>query len=139
MDVLDALRREHPDVQFSWVLGASNTGPILNPFVLPADARRCMHAGADTFADLRAGKWKDSARFMAGAHIMVVARSGAPEPELTGCNATLVTVPGLDGTSSTAVRAALVAGDGDAASMVHPEVYKYIHTHGLWTVHEEYE
>ena len=94
-----------------------------------------MHAGADTFADLRAGKWKDSARFMSCAHILVVARAGARAPELTGCNATLVTVPGLDGTSSTAVRAALAAGDGDAAvaSMVHPEVHRYIVEHGLWT------
>lgn len=74
---------------------------------------------------------------MDSVHIWIVARVGAPEPDIAGCDATLMRVPELDDTSSTAVRAALTAHDKNAAGLartVHLRVLEYIQQQGLYGV-----
>ena len=78
VDVLSALCKAHPDVRFSWVLGAC--------CALLGEARCSLRlpAGADTFADLRAGRWKRSDEFMQRAHLFVTERAGEPPPVVEG-------------------------------------------------------
>jgi hypothetical protein len=165
IDVLNALCANHPDVRWSWVLGAvawraarSKLAFVVTPpLLLP----RLALSGADTFADLRAGRWKQSDTFMQRVHIFVVARPGAPPPDVAGCaqvraapalapsaaasgfvalhcsprpplQVTLVPVPGLTDVSSSAVRATLASG-GDVTHVLHPDVLQYIRAHALYT------
>jgi len=125
VDVLDALQREFPAVtRWSWVLGAA---------LALQRVSRCSLArsGADTFADLRAGRWKEGERFQRQAHLYVVEREGEAVPQTEGCNATLLRVPGLGGTSSTAVRAALAGGK--ETPELHPAVLVYALERGLYS------
>lgn len=90
-------------------------------------------AGADTFADLRAGLWTEGERLQATAHLFVVERAGEAPPDLAGCNATLLRLPGPGGASSTAARRALAAGDEAAAgALLEPSVLAYALQHRLY-------
>lgn len=88
-------------------------------------------SGADTFADLLAGKWKDSSAFLSRASLLVVPRvcdgppcAAPPLPDVASApHAQLLAPLGLTGVSSSAARAALARGDVDAArAALHPAV-----------------
>jgi hypothetical protein len=83
VDVVDALCAAHPGVRWSWVMGAPQffVQRVAGWLTLAPLAR----AGADAFADLRAGKWKRSDEFLRRVHIFVLARAGAPPPDTTSC------------------------------------------------------
>lgn len=90
--MLDALRVAHPDTEWTWVLGACALmgGALISAAPL-ADAT-VTRAGADTFTDLLAGKWKDGERFRRGVNLVVVPRPGVlcPDAETAGVSALLV-------------------------------------------------
>ncbi len=82
IDLLEALAAAHPGVRWSWVLGALLQAWFCSGRALDV---RVWRAGADTFADLRAGRWKRSGAFMQRVHLFVVARPGQPQPDVAGC------------------------------------------------------
>lgn len=101
IDVLRHLEAEHPGCRFVLVLGQ--------------DADR----------DLREGKWKASEALLAEATIVCVRRPGEGDAEAGGYE-----VPGLEATSSTAVRE---TRDREALrGAVPPPVASYIVRHGLY-------
>lgn len=102
IDVMRKLAADHPDVELTLLLGG------------------------DTFRDLLAGKWKESAALLANFPILVISRTGVSLP----AGVAALEVPGLTDVSSTAVRAS------QDLSYLHealdPAVLDYIQRHGLY-------
>jgi nicotinic acid mononucleotide adenylyltransferase len=98
IDVVRTLMGEHPDTQFVLALGA------------------------DTFADLTAGKWKEGDTLRQLLPILVVPREGVAGTEDNA--------PQLTDISSTKVRGSTDLGFLQQA--LHPDVLAYIQTHKLY-------
>jgi nicotinic acid mononucleotide adenylyltransferase len=101
IDVVRTLMSEHPDTQFVLALGA------------------------DTFADLTAGKWKEGDTLRQLLPILVLPREG-----VAGVAGTEDNAPKLTDVSSTKVRGSTDLGFLQQA--LHPDVLAYIQTHKLY-------
>lgn len=104
VDTLDALRAQHPDRVFSWLMGSDQ---------LPAF-----------------DEWKDYARMLQTYAVYVYPRRGHPFEPLYDRMTPLVSMPEID-VSSTAVRRSLLDG-ADPSLLVEPPVEAYIRRHSLY-------
>ncbi|KAK3289873.1 hypothetical protein CYMTET_2709 [Cymbomonas tetramitiformis] len=104
-DILKHLRASHRDVEFHWAMGA------------------------DTYRDLRAGKWKDGEEFQRSVKILVIPRTDS-EVQDVGEGAELHTIPTLGGVSSTQVRS--TTDMEYLATALHPAVLTYIQMNRLY-------
>ncbi|GLD95340.1 hypothetical protein PINS_up003984 [Pythium insidiosum] len=105
IDLVRFLREKHPDLSFTMLLGA------------------------DTFADLRAGKWKNGDELQRLVKLLVMSRKGfePPQVELNGDEQQrirFITIPALDDASSTRTRA--IKDPDQLRRAVFPGVAEYI-------------
>jgi len=105
-DLLMAIRERHPGVRWGWVMGA------------------------DTYNDLRAGKWKNSALIPTLVDIELVVRPGVDLQHDLVQGATLHAIPGQDDTSSTRVRDCRDLTE--LSTLLYPPVAEYIQRHKLY-------
>jgi nicotinate (nicotinamide) nucleotide adenylyltransferase len=101
IDVVRALRAEHPDVDLALLLGG------------------------DTYRDLEAGLWKESAALLATTPVVIVPRRGQAEdvPATEGA-------PALAAVSSSAARAS--RDEAFLGQVLDPAVLAYVREHGLY-------
>ncbi|MEQ9496917.1 MAG: hypothetical protein RIT81_08660 [Deltaproteobacteria bacterium] len=86
--------------------------------------RFALLLGEDTYADLKAGRWKASAELRARARVVVVPRVGVD------AGVDRIDAPRLTAISSSAVRASTDLAFVEAA--LRPEVLAYVVRHGLY-------
>ncbi|KAF0683241.1 Aste57867_24673 [Aphanomyces stellatus] len=105
VDIIADLQARHPDVAFSWLLGA------------------------DTYIDLLQGKWKGGLALLDMVDVVVIHREGVDGLDTTARpRVTIARVPTLDDSSSTKARQSVAA----ATALVLPPVLEYMKTHGLY-------
>lgn len=95
-------------------------------------ARFGLLLGADTYLDLKAGKWKESRRLEELVDVIVVPRRGAPpvHPMDSTGSAGAGDPPDLDEISSSALRATTEESSWQKA--VFPDVFAYVLRHRLY-------
>ncbi|EQC39199.1 hypothetical protein SDRG_03404 [Saprolegnia diclina VS20] len=106
IDIVTHLQAQHPDVEFSLLLGA------------------------DTYNDLIQGKWKGGLRLLDAVRIVVIAREGIALRSPTSDRVSYVHVPILDDSSSTQARSA--TSDDELRRLLFPQVLAYIQEHKLY-------
>ncbi|RHY32333.1 hypothetical protein DYB32_002644 [Aphanomyces invadans] len=104
VDIVEHLKTQHPDVEFSWLLGA------------------------DTYMDLLQGKWKGGLALLDMVPLVVLPREGVKLDTSAHPSVTISSIPSLDDSSSTKARQSRDA----AASLVLPPVLAYMQAHKLY-------
>uniref|UniRef100_A0A7R9SVH5 Cytidyltransferase-like domain-containing protein n=1 Tax=Polyblepharides amylifera TaxID=1486889 RepID=A0A7R9SVH5_9CHLO len=107
IDVIRHLKARYPEVEWHWVLGA------------------------DTYNDLRAGKWKASEEFQNEITIHVIPRLGDSLADLVG-NARKRSITSLGGISSSLIRSSKNETFLRNEENLLPSVYSYIKEHNLY-------
>jgi len=112
IDIVQYLLELHPDIKFSLLLGA------------------------DTYHDLKQGKWKGGLDLFHLVSIIVIQRQGITSEGLElpdGCPDAVVrftTIPALNDTSSTSARA--TKDEKYLATMLFPSTLEYVKQHKLY-------
>mmetsp|Transcript_9110 Transcript_9110/g.17063 ORF Transcript_9110/g.17063 Transcript_9110/m.17063 type:complete len:244 (-) Transcript_9110:315-1046(-) len=111
IDVIRHLQALHPEIEWSWALGA------------------------DTYLDLRGGKWKDGEEFQQLVRLIVIPRAGHDMEDLAQevhgmPTAQLMHIPSLTDVSSSRVRAS--KDENYLSQALCPEVVAYIKEHKLY-------